>query len=53
MSRSGASLVPEAPLDRGALEDARRLLEQMRLFQPGSVKVTVQPERPDEPPEGS
>jgi len=40
---------PEAPLDRGALEDARRLLEQSRLFQPGSVKVTVQPERGDEP----
>ena len=40
---------PEEPLDRGALDDTRRRLEQLRLFQPGSVKITVQPERRDEP----
>ncbi|MFG0275905.1 MAG: outer membrane protein assembly factor BamA [Phycisphaerales bacterium] len=40
---------PEEPLDRGALDDSRRRLEQLRLFQPGSVKITVQPERADEP----
>lgn len=40
---------PDKPLDRGALNDTRRLLEQTRLFQPGSVKVTVQPQSQDDP----
>jgi outer membrane protein assembly factor BamA len=40
---------PDRPLDNEALEDSRKRLEALRLFEPGSVRITVQPEDPDRP----
>ncbi len=38
---------PERPLDNTAIKETERRLEQLRIFEPGSVKVTVQPEDPE------
>jgi outer membrane protein insertion porin family len=45
---------PERPLDLTALEESRQRLEGLRLFQPRSVRITLQPPRPGplDPPAG-
>ena len=43
---------PDRPLDSTAIEDTRRRLDRSRLFAsqpPQEVKVTLQPERPEDP----
>lgn len=40
---------PDRPLDTTEVEKAEQRISQTRLFAPGSVKVTVQPENPAEP----
>ncbi|MEX2218464.1 MAG: BamA/TamA family outer membrane protein [Phycisphaerales bacterium] len=40
---------PERPLDKTALDETQRRLEQLRLFKPGSVRVTMQPPAPSAP----
>lgn len=40
---------PDRPLDTTAVERSRQRLEDTRLFEPGSVKITFQPEDPSRP----
>jgi outer membrane protein insertion porin family len=40
---------PERPLDLSALDESRRRLEAIRLFAPGSVRLTLQPPTPVAP----
>jgi len=40
---------PDRPLDSRAIEQTEENLERLRLFAPGSVRVTVQPEDPSLP----
>ncbi len=47
--RKAISLEPGRPLDVTAVNETQRRLERMNLFAPRSVKVTIQPERPEDP----
>lgn len=40
---------PGRPLDTTKVEDSKRRLEDTRLFAPGSVKITLEPENPANP----
>lgn len=40
---------PDRPLDLGEVEESRRRLENLRLFQPGSIRLSVQPPDPADP----
>lgn len=40
---------PDRPLDTTSLEESRRHIERLRLFEPGSVKLTIQPPDPSMP----
>ncbi|MCC6428702.1 MAG: BamA/TamA family outer membrane protein [Phycisphaerales bacterium] len=42
-------LQPDRPLDITQIEDTKKDLERLRLFQPGSVKITVQAPDPVDP----
>lgn len=42
-----AGVRPDRLLDRGGVDEAETRLQQTRLFEPGSVKVTIQPENPE------
>lgn len=42
-------VAPDRPLDTTALADTHDRLEQMRLFEPGSVKISIQPVKADAP----
>ncbi len=44
-----AGVRPDRPLDPRAVEEAETRLNQTRLFEVGSVRATIQPERPDFP----
>lgn len=47
--RREVQVQPERPLDSTAITETQRLLERTNLFAPRSVKVTMQPERPEDP----
>ncbi|TVQ63326.1 MAG: outer membrane protein assembly factor BamA [Phycisphaerales bacterium] len=47
--RRHVRLRPDRPLDRGAVRETERRLEASQLFEAGSVRVTVQPERREDP----
>lgn len=47
--RERLTISPDRPLDSGELEESRKRLADTRFFVPDSVKLTVQPEREDEP----
>lgn len=40
---------PDRPLDSTAIDESKKRLERLRLFQPGSVKITIQAPDPDDP----
>lgn len=40
---------PERPLDKEAIEESRQRLEDLRLFEPRSIRLTVQPPSPEDP----
>lgn len=40
---------PDRPLDSTSLEESRKRLERLRLFQNGSVKITIQAPDPQDP----
>jgi outer membrane protein insertion porin family len=47
--RRQVDVAPERPLDTTAVERTKQHLEDTRLFEPGSVKITFQPEDPSRP----
>ncbi|MBL8964065.1 MAG: BamA/TamA family outer membrane protein, partial [Phycisphaerae bacterium] len=40
---------PDKPLDSTAIQESRKRLDRLRLFQPGSVKITIQAPDPEDP----
>jgi len=40
---------PDRPLDTPAIEESRTALERLRLFQPGKIRITLQPPAKEEP----
>ncbi|MCK6476414.1 MAG: BamA/TamA family outer membrane protein [Phycisphaerales bacterium] len=40
---------PERPVDMTAIEESKKRLERLRLFRPGSVKITIQAPDPEDP----
>lgn len=42
-------IFPDRPLDLSELAETRRRLEETRLFEPGSVKISIQPAKADAP----
>ncbi|MBS0198300.1 MAG: outer membrane protein assembly factor BamA [Planctomycetes bacterium] len=47
--RRQVQVEPDRPLDSTAVEETKKRLERTNLFAPRSVKVTMQPERPEDP----
>ncbi len=47
--RRQIELQPDRPLDSTSLEESKKRLERLRLFQPGSVKITIQAPDPQDP----
>jgi outer membrane protein insertion porin family len=47
--RERVTLRPDRPLDTGEIDETRQRLAQSRLFLPNSVRITVQPEREEDP----
>jgi outer membrane protein insertion porin family len=47
--RREVRVLPERPLDTTEIAETQRRLERTNLFAPRSVKVTIQPERPEDP----
>lgn len=47
--RRDLDIVPERPLDTTAIDRSRQKLEETRLFAPGSIKLTIQPEDEERP----
>ncbi len=47
--RRQVQVEPDRPLDATAVEETKKRLERTNLFAPRSVKVTMQPERPEDP----
>lgn len=47
--RRHVRLQPDRPLDATGAEETRRQIERLRLFEPGSVRVAIQPPAPTNP----
>ncbi|MCC6660544.1 MAG: outer membrane protein assembly factor BamA [Phycisphaerales bacterium] len=42
-------VLPDRPLDKEAIDQSKENLENLALFEPGSIRLTVQPPDPDRP----